>query len=143
MISQETVTRYIAFLEDLTPESLARFDEVFAADARFRDPFNDARGIAAVRHVFEQMFEQLEGHGFKVLDHAVAGNRAYLNWEFRFTRRGKSLGYVIEGMSTVDFNDDGKATAHIDHYDAASQVYERIPLLSSLLRFLRRRISAD
>ena len=143
MIPQEVVTRYIAFLEDLTPESLDRFDEIFAADARFRDPFNDARGIAAVRRVFERMFEQLEDHGFKVLDHVVAGNRAYLNWEFRFTRRGKSQGLVIEGMSTVDFSDDGKATAHVDHYDAAGQVYESIPLLGAVLKVLRRRISAD
>ena len=143
MISQEVVTSYIAFLEGMTPESLERFSEVFAADARFCDPFNDVRGIDSVRRVFEQMFEQLEDHGFKVLDHAAAGNRAYLNWEFRCTRRGKSQGFVIEGMSTVDFNEDGKAIAHIDHYDAASQVYESIPLLGAVLRVLRRRISAE
>lgn len=142
MIAPEVVARYIAFFENLTPESLDRFGEVFAADARFRDPFNDARGIAAVRRVFEQMFEQLEDHRFKVLDHAVAGNRAYLNWKFCFTRRGKTQSLLIEGMSTVDFSDEGKAIAHIDHYDAAGQVYETIPLLGSLLRALRKRIAA-
>ena len=142
MISQEVVTRYIAFFENLTPDSLDRFDEVFAADARFRDPFNDSRGIAAVRQVFARMFEQLQDHSFKVLDHAVAGNRAYLNWEFRFSRRGKTQSLLIEGMSPIDFDHDGRVTAHIDHYDAAGQVYETIPLLGAVLRALRKRIAA-
>lgn len=146
MISPATVVDYIAFFENLTPDDLDRFDSVFAADARFRDPFNDARGVAAVRRVFEKMFADVEDHSFKVLDHAVAGNRAYLNWEFRITPRGKTRGqrrvWLIEGMSTVDFGDDGKVTAHIDFYDAAGQIYEKIPLLGAILRMVRQRIAA-
>lgn len=142
MISQESVANYIAFFENLTREDLNRFDAVFAADARFRDPFNDVCGVAEVRRVFEKMFEDAEDHSFKVLDHAVAGNRAYLNWEFSITLRGKAKVVSIEGMSTIDFGDDGKVTAHIDHYDAAGQIYETIPLIGAVLRMLRRRIAA-
>ena len=126
MISQEAVADYIAFFENLTTEDLARFETVFAADARFSDPFNDARGLAAVRRVFEKMFEDVDHHSFKILDHALAGKRAYLNWEFRFIPRGKTTEWLICGMSTVDFGDDGKVTAHIDHYDAASQIYGKM-----------------
>lgn len=142
MISQEAVADYITFFEGLTREDLGRFDTVFAADARFSDPFNDARGVAAVRRVFEKMFDDVDHHSFKVLDHAVTGNRAYLNWEFRIVPKGKSAEWRIDGMSTIDFREDGKVTAHIDHYDAASQIYEKIPLLGALMKALRRRIAA-
>jgi hypothetical protein len=30
---------------------------------------------------------------------------------------------------------------HLDHWDAAAQVYEQIPLLGSVLRVLRRKLS--
>ena len=142
MISQEAVADYIVFFENLTSEDLARFESVFAADARFRDPFNDAHGVAAVRRVFEKMFDDVDHHRFKVLDHAVAGNRAYLNWEFRIIPKGKTTEWRIDGMSTIDFRDDGKVAAHIDHYDAAGQIYEKIPLIGTLMRGLRRRIAA-
>ena len=142
MVSRDAVAAYIDFFENLTPEDLPRFEQVFAADARFRDPFNDARGVEAVRRVFEKMFADVDDHHFRVLDHAVDGNRAYLNWEFRITPRGKKQALTILGMCTVDFRDDGKVTAHIDHYDAASQLYESLPLIGSLMRFVRRKIAA-
>lgn len=142
MVSDATVTDYIAFFEGLTPADLERFEEVFAPDARFRDPFNDAQGVAAVRRVFEKMFADVENHSFKVLDHAVAGDRAYLNWVFQLTRRGKTSTWPIEGISVIDFRADGKVTAHIDHYDAAGQIYEKLPLIGVVLRALRRRIAA-
>ena len=142
MVSDAAVAEYIAFFENLTPADLKRFEEVFAPDARFRDPFNDARGVTAVRRVFEKMFEDVETHSFKVLDHAVAGDRAYLNWEFRLTPRGKTEVWPIEGMSVITFREDGKVTAHIDHYDAAGQIYEKIPLIGAVLRGIRRRIAA-
>lgn len=142
MVSETTVAGYIAFFENLTPGDLGRFEEVFTPDAQFRDPFNDAHGIAAVRRVFEKMFEDVDGHSFKVFDHAIAGDRAYLNWEFTLTPKGKTETWPIKGMSTIQFRADGKALAHIDHYDAAGQIYEKIPLIGAVLRAMRRRIAA-
>ncbi len=142
MVSDAAVADYIAFLETMTPESLSRFEAVFAPDARFRDPFNDAHGLPAIRRVFEKMFEDLDEHGFQVLDHAIAGERVYMNWRFRIVPKGKRQEWWIDGMSSVDFRDDGKVTAHIDHYDAASQIYEKFPFIGAVLRALRRRIAA-
>ena len=142
MTTQGTLAGYIAFLENLKPEDLARFDNVFAAEARFRDPFNDVRGVAGIRRVFEKMFEDLSHHSFKVVDHAIGGNRAYLEWQFRFTPKGRTQPWLIEGMSIVDFDENGKVTVHIDHYDAAGQIYEKFPLIGAVLRMLRRRLAA-
>lgn len=142
MISDAVVSDYITFFENLTPESLNRFEEVFSGDARFRDPFNDARGVAAVRRVFEKMFDDVDEHKFKVQSYAVNGNSAYLVWVFEITPKGKTKVWLIEGMSRIDFRDDGKATAHIDYYDAAGQIYEKIPLIGGVLRLMRRKIAA-
>ncbi len=142
MISDAVVADYIAFFENLTPESLNRFEEIFTGDARFQDPFNDAQGVAAVRRVFEKMFDDVDDHKFEVQSHAVKGNSAYLSWEFTITPKGKQKVWLIEGMSRIDFRDDGKVTAHIDYYDAAGQIYEKFPVIGAVLRFMRRRIAA-
>lgn len=142
MVTEGTVADYISFLENLAPADLERFGQVFSPDAHFRDPFNDARGVSAVRKVFEKMFADVDDHSFKVLDYAFAGDRAYLNWAFQLTPRGKSKVWPIEGMSVIVFGEDGKVTAHIDHYDAAGQIYEKLPLIGALLRKLRSRIAA-
>ena len=55
----EHVARVIAFFESITPQTLDQLASVYATDARFKDPFNDVRGLPAVRRVFDHMFVAL------------------------------------------------------------------------------------
>ena len=40
----------------------------------------------------------------------------------------------LEGMSEIHIGDDGLVTAHIDHWDSASQLLSRLPLIGLILR---------
>ena len=136
---------YIRFFETLSPETLAGLDALCTADVRFRDPFNDVRGVDAFRGILGRMFRELREPRFTVLDHAVSGRVCYLRWDFAFRRgagRGAPRGAPlrIEGMSEVHFDADGKVAAHLDHWDAG-QVYELVPLAGALVRFVRRRLA--
>ena len=82
------VERFRHYFEQLQPADLARIGEVYGAHAHFRDPFNEVRGLAAVRRVFEHMFETLEAPRFEVLDAFGSGEQAFLTWNFRFRLRG-------------------------------------------------------
>ena len=48
--------RLAHFYETLTPVSLAELDALYAPGARFKDPFNEVTGTAAIRRIFEHMF---------------------------------------------------------------------------------------
>ena len=142
MTPADAAARYIAYFETLSPARVAALDTVCAEAVHFRDPFNDVRGIAAMRRVFEKMYDDVRNARFAVLDHAVSGARpiAYLRW--RFTGKTRLGAVTIEGMSEVHLGDDGRAVAHIDHWDAAGQLYERVPVAGAMLRWVRRRASA-
>src|SRR6202000_564284 len=56
--------RLVRFYETLTPQSLAQIERLYAPDARFKDPFNDIRGLAAITRVFEHMYAQLHDPRF-------------------------------------------------------------------------------
>ena len=43
-------------------------------------------------------------------------------------------------VGIVKFAPDGRISEHIDHWDAAAQFYERIPVLGWLIRKVRRRL---
>jgi hypothetical protein len=45
-------------------------------------------------------------------------------------------------MSELRFAADGRVREHIDHWDAAAQVYERLPLIGGLMRLIRRRFAS-
>ena len=138
---ESAVTAYVSFYESLTPESVGQLDELCAPDVRFRDPFNDVTGIAAYRAILAGMFEHLSAPNFEVGDRALSGRVAYLRWTFTFTPKKGGMPWRIEGMSEVHFDQRGCVAVHLDHWDSGSQFYGRLPLLRSLIGFVRRRLA--
>lgn len=136
----DAAERYIQFWETLSPESLGRLSEIASPDIRFADPFNDIRGHAGFRAVFDDMFQRVAEPLFRVTAHAINGDLCFLRWVFTFQSSGRE--WRIEGVSEVRFDPSGLAIEHIDHWDAAGQLYERLPVLGAVLRRLRRKFSA-
>mgnify|MGYP003655221906 CR=1 FL=1 len=132
--------QYLQAFERLSPDNLGGLVALVAEDVHFVDPFNDCRGRSAFQHLFEHMFETVEAPAFVVNYRLCDDDRCIAHWTFSFLLRGQKS--TITGLSELTFGPDGLLTAHIDHWDAAGQLYEKLPLIGGLLRHLRRRLSA-
>lgn len=130
----------IAWFESLTPESVARTGEFYAPDAFFKDPFNEVRGVAAIRRVFAHMFEQVGDPRFSVTARWEGPDGAMLAWDFSFRMRGRAR--LVHGVSHLRLASDGRIAWHRDYWDAAGELYETVPVLGAVMRFLRRRLEA-
>jgi steroid Delta-isomerase len=137
------IDRVRAYFESITPQSAARIDEIYTADAWFKDPFNEVRGAAAIRRIFEHMFEQVGSPRFVIREVVAQGSDAFMTWDFLF--RSRRLGdreQVVRGASHLKFADDGRIRYHRDYWDAAEELYEKLPLVGGLMRLLRRRAAS-
>jgi hypothetical protein len=134
----------IDFFHGLSPESVVRFSEFYSADAYFKDPFNEVRGVAAVQHIFTHMFGQVGEPRFIVTEKVVDDGGAMLIWTFTFrpAHRGKGETQVIRGVSHLKFDAAGKVSYHRDYWDAAEELYVKLPVLGLLMRGLRRALAA-
>lgn len=137
-------TRLAVYFEQLSKESVAHLADYYASDARFKDPFNDVRGIGAIRRVFEHMFESLERPHFVVTRQVVQGAHCFLTWEFRFgfLRFQQGQPQVILGATHLEFSEDGLVRLHRDYWDAAEELYEKLPAVGGLMRWLKRRANS-
>ena len=129
------IAEYLTFWQNLTPQSIGQLRQVATPDFRFIDPFNDHVGYAPIEQMLAKMFIRLPQAKFLVKDTAASGQILYIRWTFI-----AKPGWEVEGMSEVHFGADGRATLHLDHWDAASQFYERLPLLGAILRAIKRRV---
>ncbi|WP_029010396.1 nuclear transport factor 2 family protein [Azospirillum halopraeferens] len=131
---------WAAFFEGLSTDRLDDLDALTAPDVRFKDPFNDVRGRAAVRAVLEHTLASCRGLRFTVTHRAFAGDLAFLRWRFEATV--PVVGALdVTGMSEVALAGDGRVAAHVDHWDAGEHLYLRLPLLGPPLRLIRRRLA--
>ena len=133
----------IDFYQQLTPEHIERMPELYSADAYFKDPFNEVRGVTAIQAIFRHMFQQLDSPRFVVTDRLTDAHGALLVWEFSFRVhrwRGKAI-QTIRGASHLRFDGDGKVNYHRDYWDAAEELYATLPLIGAIMRRLRRAFS--
>ncbi|MFN3375096.1 MAG: nuclear transport factor 2 family protein [Burkholderiaceae bacterium] len=139
--SADAVERIVGFFEHLSPADLARIGEIYSADARFKDPFNEVRGIPAIQGIFRHMFTALEQPRFVVTGRVVQGDQCFLTWDFLFAFRSYRRGVTqtVRGASHLVLDADGRISLHRDYWDAAEELYEKLPVLGGLMRWLKRR----
>jgi len=134
------VQAVVQFFESLKPEDLAGLDRIYSQPCYFKDPFNEVHELAGVRRVFGHMFETVQAPRFEVLDALAEGGQCFLSWNFHFERAGRAQ--RIHGSSHLRFAADGRVAYHRDYWDAAEELYETVPLLGGLLRWIKRRLRA-
>ena len=132
------------FYENLNPEDIERFKEYYRLDARFRDPFNDVKGIDEIQRIFKHMFTQVHQPRFKITRSIIGEGEVILFWDFEFNL--KILWWkrhqCIQGVSYLTFDQNGLIEMHRDYWDAAEELYSHLPIIGSLMRGLRRLMSA-
>ena len=137
----EHVKRYLLTFTTLQSDDLDSLAGIFAADARFKDPFNDVRGLAAITRVFAHMFATTQHSRFMIVDHALVGDVLFIRWDYHFqTLKGER--WEIPGTSVVRFNDAGLAVEHVDYWDPAEHIYSKLPVLRWVMRWLRGKLAA-
>lgn len=139
MNHEQSLQQLIRFFETLESGSVGQLAQVYSADVFFKDPFNEVRGLPDVVRIFSHMFEQVDGPRFVVTNHVLQGDQAFLTWDFLFRmKRFSTAEQCIRGATHLRFGPDGKANFHRDYWDAAEELYEKLPLLGSLMRGLKR-----
>jgi steroid delta-isomerase len=139
----DAAQRFKAYWEGLTREGVARIDEHYTEDAYFRDPFNEVRGLAEVRRIFDHMFETLHEPRFRIVEAIGEGSSVFFTWDFTFRVKSwkPEVTQAIHGSSHVKFAPDGRVNYHRDYWDAAGELYAKLPVIGGLMRWLARRMA--
>ena len=138
------IPRYAEAFSSLTPGNMDVLLATVDEDVLFVDPFNRVTGKKAFAAIFDHMFETCIEPRFDISDIAYSpqhkGHRAYLRWRMTGTIDGwPHTKLNFEGMTEVHVGDNGLITAHIDHWDSASQLFATLPVIGSLLRPIMKR----
>ncbi|MFO7543527.1 MAG: nuclear transport factor 2 family protein [Thiobacillus sp.] len=131
------------YFEQLSASNLDELDTYYAADAWFKDPFHEVTGVDAIRAILRHTFDKLPGAHFRVVRRFPGTDmQAVILWEMDFVMPVTRQSTTIRGATHLTFDADGKATHHRDYWDAAEELYARLPVLKWLIRGLARQAAA-
>ncbi len=130
---------YIHLFENLSEDRIRGCDAYVSPDIHFIDPFNDIRGIEAFKKLLHKTLEDVRDPVFQVTRRIKDEDILYLKWEFSGSVR--VIGHwSVTGLSEIEFDDQGRVCRHVDYWDASTHFYNRLPVIGSLIRLIRRRL---
>jgi hypothetical protein len=139
--TRQAAQHLASFFETLSPQSVSQLHTVYDAQATFKDPFNEVQGLPEIERIFRHMYVALDQPHFVITGQVVDGAQAFLTWEFRFRfkRFDTTTLQTVRGASHVVFNAQGLVTLHRDYWDAAEELYEKLPVVGGVMRWLKKR----
>jgi len=128
---------YKVFSTDVIRKSIK---DVYAENAYFRDGFREVQGVDNLEKYFISSTETFLECTFDIQDVASHGGNYYYRWIMNLIlKRNKDDKLQAVGMSHVRYDKNGKIIFHQDYWDTGI-IYEKIPLLGSIITWIRNRI---
>ena len=137
------VDRFIELFGNLTAETVrAKAKSVYAPDAYFNDTLKTLIGAETIEAHLVRSAEAAEQITVDVVDVAEASGNYYLRWVMDVRFKSLKKGQVVRsiGVSHIRFNQAGQVVLHQDYWDAASGLFEHIPVLGWVLSSIKNRL---
>ena len=139
MTKTHSSEQYIRLFEELSYERLRDIETFVSDDIKFKDPFNDLSGIDSFRRLLVKTLEDVKELKFKVIHRAWSGEVLFLRWSFEGEIGGTNKWRVV-GVSEISFDESGLVCLHVDYWDSSEHFYEKIPIVGTILRCIKRRM---
>jgi len=140
---EEAISRFEKFLGHLD-EKTAREDttKVYAPDAFLNDTLKTIHGAPAIRDYFIKTAQGLDSMTVNFDDVAVLGHNYYFRWtmDTRMKHLAKGRNVRTIGVTLVRFDAEGRVLIHQDFWDSAQGVWDHVPVLGSVIRWIQSKI---
>ena len=130
-----------SYFKALHESDLSRLRELYSEQIVFKDPVHEMRGLVELEDYFTSLCSDLSECRFEYLDEMLSAESAYVKWvmHFKHPRLGNRL-ISVRGVSHLKLDD--KIEYHEDFYDMGAMLYEQLPLLGNVTRWLRLRLAS-
>ena len=130
--------KFVTFYKDLTLQSVEKLEEVYHKNIRFDDPVGSHSGLDSVKVYFDNLLVNTISCRFDI-DHIMEkDSEAVVVWTMYYRhpklKNGQEL--WVDGTSHLKLLDD-KVIYQRDYYDIGAMLYEHIPVIGRVIKWLK------
>lgn len=123
-----------------TGKNLEVLDLFYSSGVTFCDPIKEVRGLENLKKYYSHVYKNVESIRFDF--HRFISDKNFVSGEWIMTLKAKSLNsgepFEVKGCSVFEFDHHDKVIFHRDYLDLGEMVYEKVPLLGSVLRAFKK-----
>ncbi|KOC92847.1 nuclear transport factor 2 family protein [Winslowiella iniecta] len=140
---QATLNNLVMFYQDMQAHSLSQLATLYHQDILLVDPVGQHHGRDAVTGYFAALLKNLRYCRFDITHQHAFDEAALLLWRMDYAHPALQKGapQSLEGSSYLTFR-DSRVIFQRDYYDLGEMLYEKVPVLGSAIRALKRRLKS-
>ncbi len=137
---QLLLNSFKAFYQNSGELHLEQIDALYTQDIEFRDPLHTILGILALKSYMKNLYANSRDIRFEYTDELSGENWATITWLMHFRHPSLAGGKLISvrGITQIRFTD--RIFYHEDFYDLGAMIYQHVPVLGRIIRFINQRI---
>jgi hypothetical protein len=119
-------------------------DDFYDTDVVFLDPIVELRGRDALKAYYADMYENVTSIRFDFSGGMEKDDEVVVFWTMEVRAKGLKGGepVLLDGVSHIRYGgDSGRVIYHRDYFDMGAFVYENVPVLGSIVRYAKKRLS--
>lgn len=136
----EIIEKFKEYYTDLDMFDQVALGVVYEENIQFTDPIHSLNGLSSLHEYFKGMADNVEHCTFDFHRQVSQESSAYLEWNMKLTMKGSQKIIVAPGVTYIEFGD--KVSLHRDYFDAGAMFYENVPILRSIIRYIKKRIAS-
>ena len=140
------LSKSIDFFKTLDKDHLDLVDRFYDKNVVFQDPVHTLNGSEAVRKYYAGLYGNVDAIRFEYSKQLEDKDTVVLAWRMYLKTPAIDSGreLTVDGTSVITFGGtEGKAIAHRDYFDMGEFVYERVPILKSVIRYIKGRMAGN
>ncbi len=126
----------------LDKQNLTLLHHIYHPQVVFQDPLHQVHGLSALEDYFLQLYSNVQRCDFEFDTLAQSGDEGFLTWTMllQHPRLNSGNALKVHGASHLRFR-DALVIYHRDYFDLGEMLYERLPILGSVIRWLKGRMA--
>lgn len=133
-----TLERFRRLFNELDKGNLNKLPDVYSEDIGFQDPLGSVKGLDALTHYFASSYANVISCHFTFENAVIQESFATVPWVMHLCHKRIRGGREIQvaGISHIKVR-CGKICYHRDYFDAGQLLYENLPVLGGVIRWVK------
>jgi limonene-1,2-epoxide hydrolase len=131
---------FISVYSELKADNLQQLKGIYHSEVVFIDPMHQMQGRKELLSYFERLYREVISCDFIIEEVLEVGDEAAIFWTMMLRHKQLAGGRKIklEGHSHLKVQ-EGQIIYHRDYFDVGAMLYEHIPLLGRVIKFIKHR----
>lgn len=137
----DIIEQFVSLYQSLNKSNLENIEKIYAPEITFIDPAHQLNGLSAVREYFAKLYENAHSVAFDISSVEHFEGTAWVRWTMHFRHPQLKRGLPIQLNGCTYLTYDTLITKHQDYFDLGAMLYENIPVMGRIVRFLKNRLN--